>query len=418
MRVLYKGIEIPDNDAERVEAVGSYGILDSAPELAYDDIVALAAQICGTPVAYVGFFDDKRQWLKAKYGLPPELLERPRELTLCSPTICQNDLVVVPDLTKNDRYADLPSVKGPMQARFYCGMPLINPEGYALGTICVIDKTPRELTPEQGESMRRLSRQVVAHLELRRSLIALDEARATVEHAQADSERLLRNILPSSIAEELKRNDRVEPRFHPAATIMFADFKGFTRLAETMEPKELVEQLDDYFGLFDEIVERHGLEKLKTVGDQHMSVAGLPSESRFHAISGCLAALDIREAMARINRDREGLALAPWELRIGLHTGPVMAGVVGRTKFTYDIWGDAVNIAARMEQSGEAGQVNISENTCNAVSNLFEVAHRGSIEAKNKGAVDMYFLRGIKADFSLDGDGRRPNDAFRAAAGF
>ncbi len=425
MCALYKGIEVPDNDAERVRAVESYGILDTAPEVAYDDITELAAQICGCPVSYIGLVDDKRQWLKSKYGLPPDFHERPRELTLCAPTICQNDLLTVPDLSKNERYAELPVVKGPPHARFYCGMPLINPEGYVLGTICAVDLEPKDLTPEQRESMRRLARQVMAQLELRRKVFELDRVRTEMEQAQrqleaekARSDNLLLNILPGPIAEELKREERVEPRFYGSATIMFADFKDFTRIVEGMEPKGLVEQLDDYFSLFDDIVERHGLEKLKTVGDQHMSVAGLPRESRSHAVDACLAALEMREAMARVNRNREKLRLEPWPIRIGLHTGPVMAGVVGRRKFTYDIWGDAVNVAARMEQAGEPGRINISESTYSAVARVFDVERRGSVEVKNKGAVAMYFLDGIKAEYALAGDPGRPNETFRAAAGY
>ncbi len=424
MSALYKGVEIPDDDAARAKAVGSYGILDTAPELAYDDITELAAHICGCRVAYIGFFDEKRQWLKSKYGLPAEFFERPRELTLCAPTICQSDLVVVPDLSKHERYADHPSVKGPMHARFYCGMPLVNPEGYALGTICAMDLEPRDLTNEQKECMRRLSRQVMAHLELRRKLIELDAAQGELRAAhreiaaeKAKSDELLLNILPADIAEELKRHGRVEPRYYSAVTIMFTDFQGFTRLAGSLEPKSLVEQLDDHFTLFDEIIDRHRIEKLKTIGDAYMCVGGLPEENRTHPIDACLAALEIRDALARINRNREKLRLEPWEIRIGLHTGPVMAGVVGRNKFTYDIWGDAVNIAARMEQCGEPGRINISETTHAAASRLFDVEPRGSIQAHAGGEIEMYFLNAIDPEHSAGRDGRRPNESFWEVAG-
>ena len=153
MCAWYKRIEIPDNDEERVASVQTYGILDTDPEIEFDDITELAAKITGCRVSYIGFFDDKRLWLKAKYGLPPTLTERPRELTLCSPTICQNDLVVVADMSRHPRYSDLPSVKNPPNARFYCAMPLINAEGYALGTLCVWDPE-RHVPPLTRRSYR------------------------------------------------------------------------------------------------------------------------------------------------------------------------------------------------------------------------------------------------------------------------
>lgn len=424
MRAHYKGIEIPDNDDGRSASVRSYDILDSSPELLYDDITELAATICGCPVAYIGFFDEKRQWLKAKYGLPANLTERPRELTLCAPTICQPDLIVVPDLSQNEHYADLPSVKGPPNARFYCGMPLINSEGHALGTLCVVDFEPRELAAEQRESIRRLSRQVMAHLEMRRKLIELDEAhrhleaaRAEIEQEKERSEELLNNILPAKIAEELKQRSSVEPRYYASASILFTDFQGFTRFAERLEPKALVEQLNDFFTLFDEIAERHGLETLKTIGDAYMCVGGLPTETRSHDIHACLAALEMRDAVARINRNRGKIGLDPWEIRIGLHSGPVMAGVIGRRRWSYDIWGDAVNVAASMERHSEAGRINVSQSTGDSVAKFFDLERRGMIEIKNKGQVGMCFLNGINREYSKDNDGLLPNEALREILG-
>ncbi|TFH46750.1 MAG: adenylate/guanylate cyclase domain-containing protein [Lysobacterales bacterium] len=275
-------------------------------------------------------------------------------------------------------------------------MPLINPEGYALGTVCVFDFEPRKLTFEHSESLRRLSRQTMAQLELRRKLIELGNARQALESEKTRSDELLLNILPAKIADELKTRNEVEPRHYDSVTIMFTDFKGFTRFAEAAEPRTLVNDLNQYFSAFDDITERHNLEKLKTIGDAYMCAGGLPEENRTHPVDACRAALEIQEFMTRVNRQREKMRLQPWELRIGLHTGPVMAGVVGKKKFTYDIWGDAVNIAARMESTGEAGRITLSESTYHRVKDEFECEHRGPIEAKNKGALDTYFLNRIK----------------------
>jgi len=388
---------IPDNEIGRVAAVETYHITDTSAELSYDDIAELASQVCQCPVGMINIIADTREWLKAKYGLPPNLAYLPRG-TACSAAICRSDLLAVPDLTQDERFADQASVTGEPHFRFYCGMPLINPEGYALGTVCVFDFEPRELTFEQSESLRRLARQTMAQLELRRKLVELSGAQQALESEKKRSDELLLNILPAKIADQLKSGNEVEPRHYDSATIMFTDFKGFTHFAETAEPRTLVNDLNQYFSAFDEIIERHNLEKLKTIGDAYMCVGGLPEENRTHPADACRAALEIQEFMTRVNSQRERMRLLPWELRIGLHTGPVMAGVVGKKKFTYDIWGDAVNVAARMESSGEAGRIALSESTYRHVEDQFECEHRGKIEAKNKGPLDMYFLNRVKSE--------------------
>jgi hypothetical protein len=290
MCALYKGIEIPDNDAERVKVVESYEILDTEQERDFDDITELAASLTGCKVSYIGFFDDKRLWLKSKYGLPPDLTERPRELTLCSRTICQSDLLVVPDMSKDPRYAELPAVKNPPNAKFYCAMPLIDSEGFALGTLCVWDTAVMELEPHIQQCVRRLARQVLSKLELRRQIIEMREqnekALQALESERISASRttqLVRDLFPSSVASRVINGDQVDPRFFASATIMFIDFEGFTTLAESTEPRALIEQLGDFFTIFDRIVEKHGLEKIKTIGDGYLAAGGLPTETQDHA---------------------------------------------------------------------------------------------------------------------------------------
>ncbi len=401
----------PENDAERVASLRAYGILDSPPEQAFDDITELAAQVCECPVASINMVDEARLWKKSGYCHPLEGLERPRDTTICAATVCKTDLLVVPDLAADERFSDYPHVVGEPHFRFYCGMPLINPQGYALGALCVLDFVKHKLTFEQTEAMRRLGRQVVAQLELRRNLIELDETKQALEAEMSRSDDLLLNILPPKIADELKRGNKVEPKYHDSVTIMFTDFKGFTRFAENMEPGVLVNDLNQYFSAFDDIVSRHNLEKLKTIGDAYMCAGGLPEQNRTHAVDTCLAALEIQNFMARANAERKKSRLPPWELRIGIHTGPVMAGVVGKTKFTYDIWGDAVNIAALMESNGEAGRVALSESTYHRVKDMFETERRSSIEGKNKGRLETYFLNRLNPEFSQNEDGHTPKDA-------
>lgn len=412
---------VPANETGRLAAVRAFNILDSAPDIGYDEIGELAAQICQCPVAYIGFMEDDRIWLKAKYGLPPDFNQCPREISFCATTVCGTEMIVAPDLRLDERFNQLPFVTGEPHLKFYCGMPLVTGDGYALGTLCVMDFEPRELSFEQTESIRRLSRQVLTQLELRRNLIELDQtvkeldkARTDIAAEKARTEELLVNILPVAIADELKRNGKVQPSYVPSATILFADFKGFTLLAERMEPVALIGLLDQYFTAFDEIMARHGLEKLKTIGDAYMAVGGVPTANRQHAFESCLAALEMQAIVARMKAQREKMRLPALELRIGLHTGPVMAGVVGRRKFTFDIWGDAVNTAALMEANGAPGRINVSETVAGHIKTLFDLEPRGAVETKHQRRLEMFYLNRLKPDFSRDAEGRVPNDKFAA----
>jgi len=408
-----------------VASLRAFDILDTAPEIAYDEIAGLAAQICCCPAGYIAFIDDDRRWLKAKYGLPPMPADAPRETAVCATTICGADVLVVPDMAQDARFDRSPMVLGEPHCRFYCGMPLITDEGYALGTLCVLDFEPRQLSFAQIESMRRLSRQVLAQLELRRRLIehdrlirALDLAGQEVAAERARVEELLDNVLPSQISAELRAKGRVQPRYTPSATILFADFEGFTLLAERTEPATLVGLLDQYFTAFDDIVARHGLEKLKTIGDAYMAVGGVPASDRRHPVDACLAALDMQETVARIGSRNEGARLPALALRVGIHTGSIISGIVGSRRFSFDVWGEAVNTASFMEAHCQPGRINLSETTAGHAVEWFDLEPRGSIEVKHARSHEMFYLNRLKAEFARDSDGRFPNESFAAPRRF
>ena len=220
----------PLSDPHRLAAVASYEAMDTPPEFEYDALTEIGAEICGFPVALISLMDEHRQWFKSNYGVPG-LTECPTEVSFCSTTICANDILYVPDLTKDSRFNELPGVAGEPYVRAYCGMPLINSDGFALGTLCVMDFEPHEITPAQRESVRRLARQAMSLLELRRQLIArdamldqLNSAKQEAEEAHKKSDALLHSIFPASIAEELKTEGHVEPQFFDLATILFTDF--------------------------------------------------------------------------------------------------------------------------------------------------------------------------------------------------
>ena len=231
-----------------------------------------------------------------------------------------------------------------------------------------------------------------------------------IEGQKGRIEDLLLNILPKEISDELKEKGKATARRHEQVTVVFTDMKGFTRVAEKMTPEELVGELDDCFIHFDDIIARYGIEKIKTIGDSYMCAAGVPTQDPWHAHKCVLAALEVRELMVRWQKDHKAMGKEPWALRIGVNTGPVVAGVVGKRKFAYDIWGDTVNTASRMESSGEVGEVNISGATYRLVKDHFECVHRGQVEAKNKGAIDMYFVKRIKSEFSANKEGTIANE--------
>ena len=239
-----------------------------------------------------------------------------------------------------------------------------------------------------------------------------EDGTITVYTGKVEFGQDIRTSLSQAVADELRANEQVVPRYHESVPIMFADFEGFSRLTEQIEPKSLIEQLDQFFSAFDAIAERHRLEKLKTIGDAYMCVGGLPEPNRTHDVDTCLAALSMIEFMRRTNLQRDKLHLPRWDLRIGIHSGPVMAGVVGKSKFIYDVWGDAVNIAARLEAAGGTGRINVSDTMHRRVRPLMEFEPRGAVEVKNKAPISMHFLTRIKAEFSRDAEGLRPNEAF------
>ncbi len=408
----------PENETERLEKLKDYKILDTAPEMVFDEITELAAEILGCPISFIQFMDEDRQWFKSKYGLPEDMIQTPRDVSVCQTTICQNDLLLVPDCSKDERFAELPNVKGEPNLKFYAGMPLVTPSGHAVGTICCVDFEQRDLTGNQKESIRRLSRQVVAQLELRRVVTEMDLAikdrdkmheELAIEKSRADN--LLLNILPAKVAHELRETERVEPKFFGNVSILFSDFCDFTKLSENMEPKGLIDLLNQYFSAFDKIIKSNKIEKLKTIGDSYMCAAGLPSENRGHAVQVCLASLEMMSYLSKANDQREKLRMKPWQMRIGINSGPVMSGVVGDNKFTYDIWGDSVNVASLMESFSEPGKINISESTFEQVKEIFEIEERGSIDTGKKGSLPMFFLKSLKSEYS-DEKGVKPNENF------
>jgi class 3 adenylate cyclase/ligand-binding sensor domain-containing protein/predicted metal-dependent HD superfamily phosphohydrolase len=240
----------------------------------------------------------------------------------------------------------------------------------------------------------------------------LEKQKALIEEEKLKEEKLLLNILPRETAIELLNTGKAAPKSYRKATVMFADFKNFTRIAENLRPSELIAELDDSFAHFDDIVGVYNIEKIKTSGDAYMCVGGIPIRNTTNPVDCVLAALAFQRYMETKRKSREGTGKPQWNLRIGIHTGELIAGVVGKKKFLYDVWGDTVNIAARMETTSDPGKVNISGATYHEIKPYFDCEYRGKLPVKNKGAIDMYYVHRIKPMFSVDAKGIEPNERF------
>ena len=221
-------------------------------------------------------------------------------------------------------------------------------------------------------------------------------------------EQLLKKILPDETTKQIKEKGKVERKSYKMVTVLFADIKGFTKIAENTPPEALLDELDGLYLKFDAIVEEMGIEKIKTIGDAYMCAGGIPQKNRTNPIEVVLVGLRMLKALDEIN----AISKTKWEIRIGIHTGPVIAGIIGTKRFNYDIWGDTVNVASRMESLGEPGKVNISYDTYELVERFFDCFPRGEIPVKYKGKIKMYFVKGIKPQLSENGEGKNPNKKF------
>ena len=242
----------------------------------------------------------------------------------------------------------------------------------------------RVTTSLEKKRFRDLDRIRFAQLKAEKELVELEKEK---------SERLLLNILPGAIAGRLKSGEKTIANGHSLVTVMFADLVGFTAMSRKTDPADLVAILNGIFTAFDLIVEKNKVEKIKTIGDCYMLVGGLPTHRDDHAQAVAATALEMQQALAKLN-EKNGTDL---KMRMGIHSGPVVAGVIGKIKFTYDLWGDTVNVASRMESSGSPGRINISEQTRALIGDHFELEERGVVECKGLGPVKTFFVNSTKA---------------------
>ena len=251
---------------------------------------------------------------------------------------------------------------------------------------------------EKQQLLENRKEELEKEVALRTEEILLQKGKIEQQHEDLKAEKkksddLLLNILPAEVAEELKESGTTRARHFDHVSVLFTDFVNFTQISERLSPEVLVQELHECFRAFDEIIERNGMEKIKTIGDAYLAVSGMPISSDRHAVNAVNAGLEIVDFMReRSARSTHGNV---FEVRLGINSGPLVAGIVGVKKFAYDIWGDTVNMASRMESNSEPGRINISEHTHELVRHNFRCTYRGKINAKNKGDVDMYFVDGL-----------------------
>lgn len=397
----------PENDAERVAAVRALGLLDTAPEERFDAVVRLAASFFNVPISYISLVDQERQWFKSKVGISEA--ETPREPAFCAFTILEDEAFLVPDARADARFANNPLVIGSPNIGAYAGVPLSDANRQRVGTLCLADHKAREFTEHDAEILWNLARLVEREMhlgdtirqqeerlrvqaELIESQKERDRLITQLEAEKERSENFLLSLMPGEIASELREHGTVDPRYFHDVTVLFTDFVGFTAHTQKLAAEDLISLLNGYFSAFDSVVGAYGLEKLKTIGDAYMCVGGLPHETASHPVDAVLAAMHIQEMMRELLEDAGEVNM---DIRIGIHTGPVVAGVIGMKRLAFDIWGETVNFASRMESSGMPGCINISESTYLRVKDFFVCEPRGKVHTKEKKDYEMYFVKGI-----------------------
>ncbi len=396
----------PEEDDARVKATRDLRVLDTPPEERFDRIVRLAAAVFETPIAYVALVDSGRQWFKAKVGLAAD--QTPRATSFCGHAILREEALVVPDAREDPRFKGNPMVTGYPFLRFYAGHPLVS-AGRKVGTLCLADLRPRALDARQIEILGLMAKMVEREFTLSHTLESqsaaleaaecaaknqreLEQAVQRLESSKRRSDELLLNILPRRVAEELTASGSVQAVHYECASVMFADFSGFTTMSAQVCPRELVRELNLCFCRFDEIAARNGVEKLKTIGDGYVALAGILDHGPEAHLGLLRTAREIRDFVTDRAAGFRLRGAAYCDIRIGLHAGPLVTGVAGFRKFAYDAWGDTMNTAARIESAGAGGKINASRAFVDLIRDHAAIDPRGEVAIKGREPVEMYWI--------------------------
>lgn len=404
---------IPINEEARIEALHSYDVLDTVREEGFDDIVEIATSLTNTKFSYIGFLDKERQWLKSSCRIPTQFFDIPREVSFCSYTVFKEEVIIVEDTLKDDFFKTNAGVTGEPYIRFYCGVPIINKDNLVLGTLCVMDIMPRTISDDEIRHLKSLADLVLNQLELRKNLTYLKSLKEADDIETDKYNHLLARILPKKIALELSETSKVVPKYRESTTILFASFDQPN--TSVKDPALEVSNLQQYVNAFDEINDYLKIEKIKTMGEVYMSVCGAPTQDRAHILRQCMSALQLKHYMNKINKKREKLSLNPYQIRIGISSGSVISGVVGKSKFLYDLWGDSVNSSKRILENCEADAIAVSEQVYFKMKEYFTFDEKGLVQIKHMDLIKVYYLQSFKLEYALDETGLIPNELMSKA---
>tara|TARA_B100000214_G_scaffold230131_1_gene167753 strand:+ start:110 stop:1291 length:1182 start_codon:yes stop_codon:yes gene_type:complete len=366
----------PENEEARLNDLENLKIIEEniSKSKRFSSFPQLAATLTECDKAAINIVDETSQHCKVNFGMDAMenmmTKEIPRELSVCA-HVLNNDSgsLVINDLTKDERTKHVFELNNPVInstfPRFYAGSPIITSNGYILGSFCVFNSEPKSLESSKVEGLRMLADQFIDLYESTKS----DYQRGT-EHANPSQEK-------------------INGEYYSSSTILFCDFVGFTKKTEKMQPGELIEVLDSFFNGFDKIIERFELKKVKTIGDAYMAVGGIPDLNSNHAERAVLAAKEIINFVKGVNFQQKAIGNDEWHVRVGIHSGPVIAG---RTTSNFDIWGDSVNIASRLESSGGMMKIHISEQVKTLLPPGMDVSEKQITNLKNKGELNTYFV--------------------------
>ncbi|MCR9142884.1 MAG: GAF domain-containing protein [bacterium] len=371
-----KTAPIPADEEARLTALRKYEILDTQAEIAFDELTQLAARILDTPMSLISIVDSARNWIKSGVGVDPGS-ESMRDTAFCAHAVAQDEIMVVPNMTEDERFIDHPMVTE-NGVRFYAGQQLTTEDGHNIGTLCVLDSKPREISPGERETLRILGRQVMSQLELRRSLKEL-----TMMNRKALAlENILRRYTSRSIwerADVSASSGDVSIKDEKAAHVcLFLDIVSFTRFAETHSAEEVIATLNEYFQPIVHIIHEHGGDVDKFVGDQVFAIFDDAPEA-------VRSALAIRARIDELGRSRPERGLPHMEFRMGLNHGPVVRGNVGGdARRDNTLIGDVVNVAARLQSACEPGKILASESVVERMESAARIDRRLKYKLKGK----------------------------------
>jgi adenylate cyclase len=362
-----------EGEDDRLDEIKRIGLEDKdvSNDRHLNNVTELACYLTERPKCNINLLTDRSQVSKNNHGfsIPEQFIVReiPRDVSICQYVLEHpRDQLVIENLKEHQKTQNFHKMVLAPNIQFYAGTPIITSKGFTVGTLCVMDSKPGSITHSQLEGLRLLSDQVS-------NILEFSSLKPPVEDQNRSREQ------PGAL----------EASYYSSASILFTDFVGFTNISEDIDPGELIQSLDEFFSAFDHIVTKHDLRKVKTIGDSYMAVGGIPDGRQGHAVNACQAALDIIQVVSGLNMKREVLGQLPWYVRVGVHTGPVIAGFSANG---FDVWGDAVNLASRLESASEAGKVQISDTTRQFLADDAGVTDRGLIDLKNKGKMQTYFL--------------------------